>query len=380
MNQDLGIYIHWPFCVSKCPYCDFNSHIRRSVEEGAWCDAILNELSFYHSYTANHCVKSIFFGGGTPSLMAPSTVEKIITFIKENWICTDVIEITLEANPNSVEVQKFLSLKQAGVNRISIGIQSLNPTDLKFLGRSHSVDEAVNAIDTARNIFNNFSFDLIYALPNQSLKNWERELNHALNFEAKHLSLYQLTIEQGTPFYKQYNRGDWQIPSHECAADFYNLTQNIMEKKGLPAYEVSNHARESDACQHNLIYWRYRDFIGVGPGAHGRIKYNDYVVATQNYKAPKKWLESVLASDKKGCEEWLVLTQQEMFEEKLLMQLRLSEPFFISLEDERFLNFDQLYALHAENFLLFNEEKLFVKILPAGRLVLNKIIEKIINT
>lgn len=379
MTQDLGIYIHWPFCVSKCPYCDFNSHIRRSVEEDAWCDTILKELKFYHSYTENHLVKSIFFGGGTPSLMDPSTVEKIITFIKNYWRCEEAIEITLEANPNSVEVEKFLSLRQVGVNRISLGIQSLNPMDLKFLGRSHSVDEAINAIETARNTFDNFSFDLIYALPNQTLEKWEEELKYALHFQTKHLSLYQLTIEQGTSFYKQYNRGDWQIPSNVKAADFYNLTQSIMEEKGLPAYEVSNHAYENYQCQHNLIYWRYKDFIGVGPGAHGRIKHNNKIIATQNYKAPKKWLENVQISPKKGCEEWLVLTESETFEEKLLMNLRLSESCFISQNEQTFIDFDHLRVLHIEKFLLFNEEKFSIQILPAGRLVLNKIIEKILN-
>jgi putative oxygen-independent coproporphyrinogen III oxidase len=379
MKQELGIYIHWPFCVSKCPYCDFNSHIRRSVEECSWCDAILNELSFYRDYTKNHYIKSIFFGGGTPSLMAPSTVEKIIIFIKENWLCDEVIEITLEANPNSVEVEKFLSLKQAGVNRISMGIQSLNSADLKFLGRSHSVDEAINAIETARKTFSNFSFDLIYALPTQTLGQWEEELKQALRFQTKHLSLYQLTIEQGTPFYKQYNRGDWQIPSHEKAADFYNLTQTIMEKNDLPAYEVSNHAVHNYECQHNLIYWRYKDFLGVGPGAHGRIKYNNQIIATQNYKAPKKWLENVLISDKKGCEQWSVLTEPERFEEKLLMNLRLSEPCIISSNEQRYINKNQLSILHQGKFLLFNEGNFSIQILSSGRLVLNKVIESILR-
>lgn len=378
MKKNLGVYIHWPFCVSKCPYCDFNSHIRRSIDEDAWCKAILTELDYYFEKTSDYQLMSIFFGGGTPSLMAPQTVEKIIRFITKKWSFEKFPEITLEANPNSVEVEKFHVLKDAGVNRISLGIQSLRAENLKFLGRSHSLMEAKKAIETAHHVFSNFSFDLIYALPKQTLHDWENELLEALTFSSKHLSLYQLTIEQGTPFYKQYHRGDWSIPSHQQAADFYIRTQEIMNDYHLSAYEISNHARVDFECRHNLIYWCYQTFLGIGPGAHGRIIEKNMALATQNYKAPKKWLDCV-ANKKNGCEEELVLTQQEMFEEKVLMGLRLNKSFYFYPEDEQFLNIKNLNFLHQEGFLQFDEDQRQICVLQKGRFVLNEVIKKILT-
>ena len=379
-NTDIGIYIHWPFCVSKCPYCDFNSHIQRSIEEEQWCTAILKELRFYHQHTHQKNVKSIFFGGGTPSLMHPKTVEKVIHFIKENWTHDAHLEITLEANPNSVEVSKFENLKKAGVNRVSIGIQSFNKDDLKFLGRGHSADEAVKAIETAEKYFNNFSFDLIYALPKQRLEEWEKELHYALSFNTKHISLYQLTIEQNTPFYKQYHMGGWQMPSHNKAAEFYEMTQDITKQKGLPSYEISNHAKSGFECQHNLIYWRYQNFIGVGPGAHGRVFMNNTVAATQNFKSPKKWLQHVLESSENGCETSLQLISQEIFEERLLMGLRLKEELILRDEELKYVSKEQLNLLEKEGFLSFNKQKSRLSIKEKGFIVLNSIINNLSKT
>lgn len=331
--MSLAIYIHWPFCKSKCPYCDFNSHVVQQIDHERWTSAYLRALKFWHEKTSERTVHSIFFGGGTPSLMETSTVTSIVGFIKDHWSIAENCEVTLEANPTSYERKKFEGFKAAGINRISIGIQSLRMDDLKFLGREHSVDQAIAAIRSAASLFDHFSFDLIYARPNQTLSNWQEELEEALNFAPRHLSLYQLTIEQGTPFYTRHKRAEFQIPEQDFAADLYDLTQNIMTKHGLPAYEISNHAAIGCESRHNLTYWNYQDYIGVGPGAHGRVTIQnmfseDAIVshqkhATRDHRAPDVWL-SKIDEFGNGLTEFSALNKARQFEESLMMGLRLT--------------------------------------------------------
>lgn len=326
----LGIYVHWPFCKLKCPYCDFNSHVRDSIDEDAWTKSYVKALKHYAELAPGREVVSVFFGGGTPSLMGPSTVESIIFAIQKNWQVANDVEITLEANPTSVEVEKFEGFKQAGVNRVSLGVQALNDPDLKFLGREHSAEEAIRAVDIARNVFDRYSFDLMYARPNQNLNNWEEELENALQYMDSHSSLYQLTIERNTPFYMSHARGEFSIPNEELASDFYKLTQDILGSAGLSAYEVSNHAREGEESQHNLIYWRYGDYIGVGPGAHGRLSTAEGKFATREHQAPEIWLEKIEAQGF-AYHPFEALSPRDQFVEGLMMGLRLEEG--LSLEE-----------------------------------------------
>ena len=322
--QQTGIYIHWPFCLAKCPYCDFNSHVRDRIDEGQWQRAFVSSLERYAALTPGREIASVFFGGGTPSLMAPQTVEIIISTINRLWRVSPDVEITLEANPTSVEAEKFKAFRQAGVNRVSLGVQALNDADLKFLGRQHDIKEALQAIDIARENFDRYSFDLIYARPNQKLKDWEKELENALKFSSGHLSLYQLTIERSTPFYMAHAQGKFSIPDEELAADFYNLTQDVLEAGGLPAYEVSNHAKPGQESRHNLIYWHYDDYIGVGPGAHGRLNLNGQKFATREHSAPEIWLEKA-GMDGNGAHPFEEIPARERFLEALMMGLRLRE-------------------------------------------------------
>lgn len=379
----LGLYIHWPFCVSKCPYCDFNSHVHRSINEQEWLNALLKTLHYYYNLTKNHQLTSIFFGGGTPSLMHPSTVENVINTACSLWGKTpENLEITLEANPNSVEVHNFKNLKQAGVNRVSVGVQSFNTENLQFLGRNHSPSEAIKAIETGIEIFDNFSFDLIYALPNQTISEWETELRSAMTFNTKHLSLYQLTIEPNTAFYKQYQRGDWQLPSHENANDMYDLTEEILSTKGLKPYEISNYAVPGFESNHNLTYWRYNDFIGIGPGAHGRIKINGTTHAFKQYSSPIKWFESVQHDDNPGCEEDHYLTEQTAFEERLMMGMRLKEQITITDRHLPFINADILTEFHKMNFihnLKQSTQQISFYMTNKGRLVANAILGKLLK-
>ncbi|MGQ2929497.1 MAG: radical SAM family heme chaperone HemW, partial [Sphingopyxis sp.] len=269
-SEPLALYVHWPFCVSKCPYCDFNSHVRDSVDQEVWRAALLADLRHEAALLPGRTVSSIFFGGGTPSLMPPATVAAVIAEAGALWGLADDCEITLEANPNSVEVAAFADLAAAGVNRVSIGVQSFDPKVLEFLGRAHSGDEARRAIAAAQTYFDRASFDLIYARPGQALSDLERELGDALAFGTGHLSLYQLTIEPGTRFATLAAKGELVIPDGDAAADLFDATQAMTRAAGLPRYEVSNHARPGEESRHNLTYWRYGDYAGVGPGAHGR--------------------------------------------------------------------------------------------------------------
>lgn len=319
----LGLYIHWPFCVSKCPYCDFNSHVRESVDHKRWKDALIKELQWVGEQTRGRELKSVFFGGGTPSLMHPETVHALIEELPKYWE-VNAPEITLEANPNSVEAEKFRDFRVAGVSRVSLGIQSLNAEALKFLGRAHSVDEATRAIEIARDTFDRYSFDLIYARPGQTIEEWERELRAAIPFIKDHISLYQLTIEPGTAFHTAFGRKEFLLPDNDLAASMFEITNDIMERAGIHRYEVSNHARSGKECQHNLIYWRYQDYAGIGPGAHGRLTLNGRKNATQCYRAPETWLEAV-ETHGHGIQEQTPLSGREQIIESLMMGLRLSE-------------------------------------------------------
>jgi putative oxygen-independent coproporphyrinogen III oxidase len=320
-----GIYIHWPFCASKCPYCDFNSHVRAGgIDEARFLRAYRRELRHWAELAPARTIGSIFFGGGTPSLMSATTVAAILDDIASLWSVDAGAEITLEANPSSVEAARFRGYRTAGINRVSLGVQSLVDADLRALGRLHDVEEALAAIDVSRATFHRFSFDLIYARPGQTLTAWQGELTQALTLAGRHLSLYQLTIEPGTPFAELHARGKLRVPDSELAHDFYELTQGLTEQAGLPAYEISNHAAPGEECRHNLLYWRYGEYAGIGPGAHGRVLVDGTRHATLAERQPERWAERVEA-DGHGILESIPLSRAEQADEALLMGLRLSE-------------------------------------------------------
>ncbi|WP_339764254.1 radical SAM family heme chaperone HemW [uncultured Hoeflea sp.] len=320
-----GIYLHWPFCAAKCPYCDFNSHVRHAgVDQQAYVSAFRQEIAAMRRLSGPQVVTSIFFGGGTPSLMSPDTVNAVLDAVREAWVVPDGIEITLEANPSSVEAGRFRGYRQAGVNRVSMGVQALNDADLKRLGRLHDRAEALKAIGLARDIFPRMSFDLIYARPDQTAEAWALELEEAISLAADHLSLYQLTIEEGTPFYGLHKAGKLIVPDGELSAELYELTRQVCEGHGLPAYEVSNHARPGAESRHNLTYWRYGDYAGIGPGAHGRLTTPGGKIATATERTPEQWLKLV-AENGHGMIETSELTASEQADELLLMGLRLRE-------------------------------------------------------
>ncbi|THF47067.1 radical SAM family heme chaperone HemW [Allorhizobium terrae] len=320
-----GIYIHWPFCAAKCPYCDFNSHVRhQKVDQVRFTAAFLKEMERMRSLSGPKTVTSIFLGGGTPSLMDPSTVGALLDGVAKYWTMPRGIEITMEANPTSVEAERFRGYRAAGVNRVSLGVQALNDADLKFLGRMHSVEDALKAVKLAREIFPRMSFDLIYARPNQTIAAWEEELKQAISYAVDHLSLYQLTIEEGTPFFGLHKAGKIITPDEEHAAQLYEATQEITAREGLPAYEVSNHAKPGAESRHNLTYWRYGDYAGIGPGAHGRLTRGHDKMATVTEKHPETWLERV-EKHGDGMIEQDLLGPDEQSDELLLMGLRLRE-------------------------------------------------------
>jgi len=320
----LGVYVHWPFCKSKCPYCDFNSHVREGVEQARWRAALLRELEHAAREAPGRRVETMFFGGGTPSLMEPETVAALIARTRELWDSAPDIEITLEANPTSVEASRFAALAEAGVNRVSLGVQALDAASLKFLGREHSTDEALDALATARRHFARHSFDLIYARPGQTPEAWAEELERALALAGEHLSLYQLTIERGTRFFTDHARGTFVLPDEEASAAMFEHTQRRLIEAGLPAYEISNHARPGAACRHNLIYWRYQDYVGIGPGAHGRFAVDNAKRAIRRSSGPEAWLESVERTGH-GTAETSTVEGQDLVEEALMMGLRLAD-------------------------------------------------------
>lgn len=327
-DDALALYIHWPFCVSKCPYCDFNSHARVSVDQDAWRDALLADLAHEALRIGPRRLTSIFFGGGTPSLMPPATVAALIDAAHGHWRADRDIEITLEANPSSVEAARFADLAAAGVNRVSLGLQSLDDDALHFLGRAHGVAEGLAALDVAQGLFARVSFDLIYALPGQGVADWERQLARALGFGTGHLSLYQLTIEPGTRFATMLAKGELAAPDPDLGADLFETTRDATAAAGLPAYEISNHARLGEASRHNLTYWRYGDYAGVGPGAHGRR----LGARTQRHRKPENWIGAV-ARNGHGIVEEAALEERERATEALLMGLRLEEGLNLGRQD-----------------------------------------------
>ncbi len=319
-----GLYVHWPFCLSKCPYCDFNSHVREAIDQSRWRAALVRELAHAAGETPGRRVSSIFFGGGTPSLMAPETVAAVIEAAGTAWGLDPEAEITLEANPTSVEAGRLAAYRAAGVNRVSLGVQALDDAALGFLGRSHSAAEAVAAVETARSVFDRVSFDLIYARPGQSVGQWRRELTSAVALAGEHLSVYQLTIEPATAFHAAWRRGELVPPEEPLAARLYEATQDVLEPAGLPAYEVSNHARSGGRCRHNLTYWRYEDYAGIGPGAHGRLNLADGKWATRQHRGPEAWLAAV-ERDGHATRGRTRLTAEERLSELVMMGLRLTE-------------------------------------------------------
>lgn len=363
-----ALYIHWPFCRKKCPYCDFNSHVRETVDEPAWHHALLAELNWYADQADTRPISSIFFGGGTPSLMPPTIAEALINQAEKHFGFTHDCEITLEANPTSAEMAKLSDLRQAGVNRLSLGVQSLDDNALAFLGREHSAAEAMQAFDSVGKLFDRYSFDLIYALPDQTLLEWEQELKRGLNHAGDHLSLYQLTIEQGTQFYHHHQSGKLVMPEESLLADFYDLTQSIMDAHQMPAYEISNHAKVAQKARHNVHIWRGGSYLGIGPGAHGRMETaNGDRHATYNLRSPEAWLEAV-KSGGHGNEIMRNLPQDERREERILMGLRLREGLRLSPE-----NWPATYleALVNEGLIHTNPSR----IIPTaqGRMVLNSL-------
>jgi putative oxygen-independent coproporphyrinogen III oxidase len=321
--EPLAVYIHWPFCRSKCPYCDFNSHVRDSVDAARWTRALLADLDYHAELMPGRAVGSVFFGGGTPSLMPPETVGALLDRVGARWTMVPDVEVTLEANPNSAEAARFRAFAAAGVNRLSLGVQSLDPAALKMLGRLHDRGEAIAAIERARANFARFSFDLIYARPGQSVAAWRHELDEALALADDHLSLYQLTIEPGTAFATLERLGGLVLPVEEVAVALFEMTQEQLEARGLPAYEISNHARPGGECHHNLAYWRYQDYIGIGPGAHGRLTRSDVKYATRQRRAPERWLAEVERTGT-GIEEMTAIDRASAIEEMLMMGLRLT--------------------------------------------------------
>jgi putative oxygen-independent coproporphyrinogen III oxidase len=324
-NAGFGLYLHWPFCQSKCPYCDFNSHVAASVDQAKWLTAFQVEIDRIGALTDGRVLNSVFFGGGTPSLMEADLVEGILDRARATWTLANDIEITLEANPGSVEAGRFQAYARAGVNRVSLGIQSLDPEDLRRLGRMHSVDEARTAIRVAQDTFDRVSIDLIYARQDQTLAAWREELSKALDFGTSHLSLYQLTIEDGTVFGQMHAKNLLRgLPGEDLAVDMFDLTQEITAKAGMPAYEVSNHARPGDESRHNLIYWRMGDYAGIGPGAHGRLTLKQGRFATEAERMPTSWLEQTLGRAG-GAERTTLLSAEGRADEYLMFALRLRE-------------------------------------------------------
>ncbi|MFD0859484.1 radical SAM family heme chaperone HemW [Roseovarius aquimarinus] len=319
-----GLYLHWPFCAAKCPYCDFNSHVSDKVDQDAWRRAFLAEIDRYAEMTRGRVLNSIFFGGGTPSLMPPETVHAILDRVRHHWTFANDMEITLEANPGSVEAARFAGYADAGVDRVSMGIQALNDTDLRRLGRLHTAAEARAAFDVARAQFKRVSFDLIYARQDQSLDEWRAELSEALSMAVDHMSLYQLTIEPGTAFGARFEAGKLHgLPSEDLGSDMYELTQELCDAAGMPAYEVSNHARPGAESRHNLIYWRHGDYLGIGPGAHGRLTLDGTRWATEAYAHPEAWL--MRAATGTTEKPRVAIPPQDQAGEYLMMGLRISE-------------------------------------------------------
>ena len=373
-NPDFGIYLHWPFCQSKCPYCDFNSHVAERVDQNQWATAFETEIERQAEGVTSKLVSSIYFGGGTPSLMLPETVDRILSAIRRHWSLRNDVEVTLEANPSSVEVARFKGYRQAGVNRISMGFQAMNDADLRALGRLHTVKTALSALESARSVFDRVSFDLIYARQNQTLSDWRHELNAALDLGPSHLSLYQLTVEDGTAFAQRMAAGSLRgLPDEDLSVDLYDLTQDLCATAGLPAYEVSNHAKPGQESLHNLIYWRGGDYLGIGPGAHGRLTIDGRRFATVAPRPPGAWLQQAMGATGATTQE--ELTARDWAEERILMGLRTNEGISLAqitaLTGHK-ISAEKLSDLADLGLIVTDGDQL--RTTPGGRLVLNGII------
>ncbi len=378
-NAGFGLYIHWPFCQAKCPYCDFNSHVSARIDQQIWARAFLSEIERVGALTKGRILRSVFFGGGTPSMMDPDVVDQILRKVRDTWTIANDIEITLEANPTSVEAGRFAGYRQAGVNRISMGIQALNDRDLKALGRLHSATEAMTAFDVARNEFERVSFDLIYARQDQTLAEWEAELNQALSMAIDHLSLYQLTIESGTAFGDRYSAGKLRgLPDEDQSADMFEMTQDVCGAAGFPAYEVSNHAKDGAQSVHNLIYWNYGDYVGIGPGAHGRLTLGGQKYATVAPLAPGQWLKQVQSTGS-GEGAHNLVSASDVTTEFFLMGLRLVEGVDLSRlsivdRDIYIFNINRLVDI---GMLKLDGNRLTVT--PVGRPILNEVLRQLLD-
>lgn len=385
----LAVYVHWPFCLQKCPYCDFNSHVRDHVDHDRWADALVRELEHFRALTGPRTVTSVFFGGGTPSLMEAQTAARVIDTVADLWSLDGDAEITLEANPTSVEAGRFRAFRAAGVNRVSIGVQALNDPDLKALGRGHSAEEALAALDLGRDVFDRMSFDLIYARSGQSVTDWEAELGKALTLAGDHLSLYQLTIEPGTAFAGFHARGRLQVPDEDQALALFEITRDMTEAAGLPAYEISNHARPGGESRHNLTYWRYGDYVGVGPGAHGRLTVDGAPTAFEQTRKPEAWLGAVEAHGVASAGQ-CPLDPETRAAEMIMMGLRLrggvDEALFerrIGAPLDRFVNAAGLAHLIELDLVERVPNTLKVtgalKVTPRGRPLLNSLIGRLLE-
>jgi oxygen-independent coproporphyrinogen-3 oxidase len=374
-----GIYVHWPFCAAKCPYCDFNSHVRSEIDENRWAAAIVRELEWVRAAQAEQApqVASVFFGGGTPSLVQGNSIATILDAIAKAWRVESDIEITLEANPASADAARFRDYRAAGVNRLSLGLQALNDTDLKFLGRLHNADEARSALKIATNVFDRVSCDLIYARPDQSCAAWRAELAEALAYGTEHLSLYQLTIEPGMPFALRAQEGALVIPDDERAASLYELTEDMTTAAGRPAYEISNYAIPGRECRHNLVYWRYGDYAGVGPGAHGRLTLSGRRVAISAERLPERW-QARVEREGHGYIEFDPIDRDDAAREHLLMNLRLHEGIDLGAYRARWgiaLDETCIAGLRETGLVRYDAGRLAAT--PSGRLVLNRIIAEL---
>jgi oxygen-independent coproporphyrinogen-3 oxidase len=371
-----GVYIHWPFCLSKCPYCDFNSHVRHAaIDEARYVRAFTAEIAATAERVPGRSVSTIFFGGGTPSLMQPATVGAILDCVARHWAVAPDVEVTLEANPTSVEATRFRGYRAAGVNRVSLGVQALDDSALVALGRLHSAREALAAVEIARTVFERYSFDLIYARPGQPIESWRTELGQAIDEAAEHLSLYQLTVEADTPFAALHAAGKLAVPDDDAARALYDTTQEVCAARGLPAYEISNHARPGAECRHNLVYWRGHEYAGIGPGAHGRLDIDGARQATATEKRPESWLMRVEAAGH-GLVTDDVLTRSERADEYLLMGLRLAE----GIDLERFeaiagrtLDPARIAALREHGFVVIDSSGR-LRVTPEGFPVLDAVV------
>src|SRR5215475_8080047 len=375
-RQAFGVYVHWPFCLSKCPYCDFNSHVRHAaIDQERFAKGFAREIETTAARVPGREVTSIFLGGGTPSLMQPATVGAVLDAIGKHWRVTNDVEVTLEANPTSVEATRFAGYRSAGVNRVSLGVQALDDTSLKMLGRLHSAKEALDAVAIARKSFDRYSFDLIYARPNQTPRAWADELALAIKEAAEHLSLYQLTIEEGTPFFGLHAAGKLPTPDEATARALYDVTQEVCDRHALPAYEISNHARRGAECRHNLVYWRGEEYAGIGPGAHGRIDSDGVRHATATEKRPESWLMRVEATGH-GLVTDDCLNREERADEFLLMGLRLAEgidPKRYAALSGRPLDANRIAALRDEGAITIDESGR-LRVTQAGFPVLDAVV------